>query len=74
MEEDKAMEVNPTKLNEIIEKIKDLTDSATFKGKDDQFDVHRIIKVPNTVDATTGMIVREEFTQLELNDQLYILD
>ena len=73
MQEDTVAEVNSTKLFQILEKIKDLTDSASFRDKNGQFDVHRIIKVPNTIDASTGMIVNEKIEKLELNDQLILI-
>ncbi|NHI92038.1 MAG: hypothetical protein EAX96_06005 [Candidatus Lokiarchaeota archaeon] len=72
LKDNKTIEVNPNQLIEIMHKIKDLTDSVTFLGKEG-FDTHRIIKVPNSVDATTGMIINEGLNQLSLKDQLFDL-
>ncbi|MFX1452278.1 MAG: hypothetical protein ACFFCM_15680 [Promethearchaeota archaeon] len=73
MEEERALEITYNELEEIIEKLQGLTDSVTFKGKDNQFDVHRLIKVPCTIDATTGMIIDEGFNKLNLKDELIFL-
>ena len=73
MEEERAMEISSNELKEIIEKLQGLTDSATFKGKNDQFDVHRIIKVPYTIDATTGMIIDKGLNKLNLKDELFFI-
>ncbi len=72
-EEDEAKEVNPGEFFQIMEKIKAFTDSISFRDKNNQFDIHRIIKVPNTIDASTGMIVNTGIKKLNLNDQLIFL-
>ncbi len=50
---------------------KPLTDNANFKGKDGSFDLHRIFKLPNTIDAVTGIRVIEGFERLRFNDIIF---
>ncbi len=46
-----------------------LTDNPNFRAKAG-FDVHRIFKLPATVDASTGIMVQENFRQLQFHDVL----
>jgi hypothetical protein len=73
MQDDKAKEVNSEEFFQMLQKIKDYTDSISFRDKNGQFDLHRIIKVPYTIDASTGMLVSEEIQKLNLKDQLNFL-
>lgn len=73
MQDDKAKEVNSEEFFHLLHLIKDYTDSISFRDKNDQFDLHRIIKVPHTVDASTGMLVTEEIQKVKLKDQLSFL-
>ncbi len=46
-----------------------LTDNPNFRAKVG-FDIHRIFKLPATVDASTGIVVQETFNQLQFHDVL----
>jgi len=73
MQDDKVKEVNSEEFFQILQKVKDYTDSISFRDRNDQFDLHRIIKVPYTIDASTGMLVSEEIQKLNLKDLLNFL-
>ena len=45
-----------------------LTDNINFRANDNSFDLHRIFKLPYTVDASTGLLVKEKLEQLNFND------
>jgi hypothetical protein len=47
-----------------------LTDNVNFHAKDGSFDLHRIFKLPGTVDAATGVLVQAEMERLSFNDTL----
>ena len=70
VEDGAAKEVHLRELMKMLNALGSLTDSQTFKSKDANFDEHRIIKVPNTFDASTGMLVDERATRLSLDDRL----
>ncbi len=46
-----------------------LTDNPNFRAKAG-FDIHRIFKLPATVDASTGIVVQETLKQLQFHDVL----
>lgn len=70
IEDGAVKEVNLRELMGILEAVGSLTDSRTFKSRDQSFDQHRVIKVPNTFDASTGMLVDEKASRLPLKDTL----
>lgn len=47
-----------------------LPDNENFHDKEGKFDLHRIFKLPRTVDGSTGVVVSEEFNQLPFADKL----
>ena len=63
-----------------LEDSKEILEKFTVKWKDyvdnflskttKTFDQHRIFKVPETVDASTGVVVSQEFKRLKFKDQL----
>jgi len=73
MQDNRVKEVSSEELLDILQKIKDYTDSISFHDKNNQFDLHRIIKVPYTIDASTGMLVTEKMQKLNLKDRLDFL-
>ncbi len=50
-----------------------LTDNINFRTREGTFDMHRIFKLPGTVDAATGIVVSEQLEQLNFKDELYPL-
>ena len=70
-----AEELSEKELNILLScfKIEDnsnLIDNINFRAKDGTFDILRIFKLPNTVDGTTGIIVKKEFEKLTFHDKL----
>ena len=47
-----------------------LTDNNNFKSKNGSFDLHRIFKLPNSIDAVTGIRVVEKLERLDFKDQI----
>lgn len=47
-----------------------LSDNANFCDKDGKFDLHRIFKLPASIDCSNGVVVAEKFTKLSLKDKL----
>jgi len=47
-----------------------LTDNIHFRARDGSFDVHRIFKLPGSIDAATGIVVGETFERLPFRDQM----
>ena len=52
------------------EKEKNLVDNVNFRSKDGSYDLHRIFKLPHSVDNSTGLLVKERFEKLNFNDTL----
>ena len=54
-----------------INKHQELVDDFTFaRDGVKQFDMHRIFKVPGTVDATTACVIDEDLKRLDVKDQI----
>ncbi len=51
-----------------------LTDNINFRTKEGTFDMHRIFKLPGTIDAATGVVVGERFERLNFKDNLHPLE
>jgi len=69
LKENKVAEITPDLMFSLSYELKDLVDNIHFKGKLG-FDVHRIIKLPNSIDLSTGILVSREFRKAELKDNL----
>ncbi len=69
LSDDRAIEVSPDNMFAISFELKDYVDNIHFKGRYG-FDTHRIIKLPNSVDLSTGILIREKFSRLPLKDKL----
>ncbi|MBN1801001.1 MAG: hypothetical protein JW891_05800 [Candidatus Lokiarchaeota archaeon] len=68
-------ELDVEQIQNLIIKLKDdegvaLTDNENFRSKDGSFDLHRIFKLPNTIDAVTGMRVINKLERIKFNDQI----
>ena len=71
----KAKQLITEEFLEIIKTLKGsndeiLTDNISFRAKDGSFDTHRIFKLPNSVDASTGIVVKENLEKLNFNDKI----
>ncbi len=78
-EENKLEEMELVKIQNLIEELKDeegnpLTDNENFRSKDGTFDLHRIFKLPNTIDAVTGLKVTSKLERIQFNDKIISLD
>ena len=73
LKNDKVCEVKPEEMIELTYELADYVDNVRFKGSSG-FDMHRIIKLPSTVDLATGIVVTENFKRLDLKDKLVKLD
>lgn len=67
------LEIRPDTMLKLVKKIGELSDNIYFKSKTG-FDVHRIIKLPFTVDLSTGQIISEKDERLTLDDKLILYD
>ncbi len=45
-----------------------LADNINFRSKLGTYDLHRIFKLPNSVDVSTGLLVKKEMVRLSFND------
>lgn len=57
-------------LKKITNKDKNLVDNVNFRAKNNTYDLHRIFKLPNSVDFSTNILLRENFKQLNVNENL----
>ncbi|MEX0567816.1 MAG: hypothetical protein Q6363_001485 [Candidatus Njordarchaeota archaeon] len=59
---DSSLEVEfPVKqLEELIDSLGDLVDNYNFRDKSGHYDLHRIVKLPYTIDQATGLTVQEK--------------
>ncbi|MHA1730829.1 MAG: hypothetical protein ACTSU5_02750 [Promethearchaeota archaeon] len=74
-EEGLAKEVAPGELLELAESLVDdggrpLTDTVHFRARDGSFDVHRVFKLPGSVDAATGVVSTGHLQELQFDDVL----
>ena len=58
----------------LIENHPDIIDNFTFQDHygDWQYDTHRIFKIPNSVDCTSGVLCSETFKRLNVQDSLVL--
>ncbi|MFX1390020.1 MAG: hypothetical protein ACFE9Z_08165 [Promethearchaeota archaeon] len=49
---------------------KPLTDTVNFNSKEGIFDLHRIFKMPNSIDYATGLKVKKNFEKIEHKDKI----
>ncbi len=74
-EDGKFVELPIDQIQKILTLLKDennisLTDNNNFKSKNGSFDLHRIFKLPNSIDAVTGIRVVEKLERLDFKDQI----
>jgi hypothetical protein len=75
-EEDKIIEEMPSKnFLSLILSLKDssgvnLTDNKNFRSKDGSFDLHRIFKLPCSIDCSSGILVKENLERLDFKDKI----
>ena len=74
-EDEKFVELSIDQIQNILPLLKDennnpLTDNDNFKSRNGSFDLHRIFKLPNSIDAVTGIQVVEKLKRLEFKDQI----
>ena len=69
LKDKEAVEVKPDVMMRLSQDLQGFVDNVNFKGSLG-FDIHRIIKLPNSVDLTTGIIIKENFERLKLKDSL----
>lgn len=67
-------EMNDKKFQELIQSLNGdngeiLVDNANFKAKDGSFDKHRIFKLPNSLDLSTGILIKQKFEKLKFKDK-----
>jgi len=49
-------------------------DNINFKSKMNTLDLHRIFKLPNSIDASTGILIKEGFHKLNFKDEFQELE
>ena len=64
-----AYEVRPEEIEELSKEFADLADNINFRSRSG-FDLHRIFKLPGTVDASTGIVLSDKLKILSFNDKL----
>lgn len=64
------MEHRLNEIERILDNLRDYVDNTNFRDKNERYDLHRIIKLPGSIDQTTGYTVSEE-TYLVPNYKLY---
>ena len=69
LKDKEVVEVKPDEMMQLSKDLQEFVDNVNFRSSLG-FDVHRIIKLPNSVDLTTGIIVKETFERLKLRDSL----
>jgi hypothetical protein len=47
-----------------------LTDNKNFRSKDGSFDLHRIFKLPCSIDCSSGILVKENLERLDFKDKI----
>jgi hypothetical protein len=68
-------ELSLEEIQDLLPKLRDeegnpLTDNETFRASDGTFDLHRIFKLPHSVDVVTGIRVIENLERLKFNDNI----
>lgn len=76
---DKPVELTVKDIQELLPKLRDesgnpLTDNENFRDQDNSFDLHRIFKLPNSVDTVTGIRVTEKLQRLSFDDKIQALN
>ncbi len=71
----KIIEFTNDELIELFPKLHDsqnrpLIDNVSFISKDKKFDMHRIFKLPRSIDAVTGVHITKDFKKLNFNDKI----
>lgn len=66
----KVIETDICKITEYTTLLKDYSDNITFVDSNSQFDLHRIIKLPDTVDLSTGMTVSGSPVKIKMQNRL----
>ena len=69
------VELSVKEIQDLLPKLRDyndnpLTDNENFRGQDGSFDLHRIFKLPNTIDVVTGIRVSKKLERLKFEDQI----
>lgn len=68
------MELSLKEMGELAGKLTNngisLTDNVNFRNKNNSFDAHRILKLPNSIDAATNMCISEDLGQIRTDDRL----
>ncbi len=68
-ESDVPLEMSPSQMKQCILSWSGLVDSFLSK-REEKFDLHRIFKLPQGVDASTGIVISPSKERLVFNDQL----
>ena len=69
MKNESLVEMDQTQMEMISKENLEIIDSFLSKSTQ-EFDIHRIFKVPHSIDLSTGQIVAENSQRIELNDRL----
>lgn len=52
----------------------ELIDNFNFRAKDGTYDLHRIFKLPHSIDFSTGIIVQEKFRKIKFKDTIEYIE